>query len=50
MKNINAFAVGIHVAGAVRALPASTWTAHAASAAARKRRTATAGLVDGGSI
>jgi hypothetical protein len=56
MKNINAFAVGMRVAGAARALPAATWTAHAAasahataSAAARKRRTAT-GFVDGGSI
>ncbi len=48
MKSINAFAVGIRVAGAVRALPASPWTTHAAPAAARKRRTATAGFVDGG--
>ena len=56
MKNINIFAVGMRVAGAARALPAATWTAHAAASAhatapaapaQRKRRTAT-GFVDGG--
>ncbi|HEX9178738.1 MAG TPA: hypothetical protein VF874_22540 [Mycobacterium sp.] len=53
---MNIFAVGMRVAGAARALPAATWTAHAAASAhatapaapaQRKRRTAT-GFVDGG--
>ena len=55
MLSNNAFAVGMRVVGATRALPASTWTAHAAASAhatarrrrARKRRNAT-GFVDGG--
>ena len=58
MKNMNMFAVGMRVAGATRALPAGTWTAHAAASAhatapaasaQRKRRNAT-GFVDGGTI
>lgn len=56
MLSSNAFAVGMRVVGATRALPAGTWTAHAAAsahatapAAARKRRNAT-GFVDGGTI
>lgn len=59
MKSINAFAVGMRVAGTAPALPASTWTAHAAASvhatapaavpAQRKRRNAT-GFVDGGTI
>lgn len=58
MTNMNIFAVGMRVAGAARALRASTWTAHAAAsahatapvaAAQRKRRNAT-GFVDGGFI
>jgi hypothetical protein len=60
MKTINAFAASMRVAGAARALPASTWSAHAAApahatasaAAPRKRRTAaaTVAFVDGGTI
>lgn len=57
MFSINAFAVGMRVAGAARTLPIADWTAHAAAsahatapaAAARKRRNAT-GFVDGGTI
>jgi hypothetical protein len=50
MLSINLFAVGMRVVGASRALPASTWTAHAAASAhatapaalaQRKRRNAT---------
>ena len=59
MKTVNAFAVGMRVAGAAGALPVAMWSPHAAapahataSAAARKRRTAaaTAAFVDGGTI